>query len=78
MDTTYRPAATNPFWLVAFAALAGVVLALAIAVLNGPDGATPAPQLVPASAMHVAPPVARCFAMPHYPTIELARSGCAQ
>jgi hypothetical protein len=76
MNTTYRTAPGDLFRLVAFAVLAGVVLALTIAVLHGPDGATPAPQIVPASAVHVAQPVPHCFAMPHYPSIELARSGC--
>ena len=31
MNTTYRPAPANPFWLVAFAVLASIFLALTIA-----------------------------------------------
>jgi len=77
MNTTYRSATTDLIFYAATSLLAALVLAMAISVLHGSDGVTNAPQILPVSAHHAANPGLACFAMPHYPSIELNRSLCA-
>lgn len=76
MSTYYRPAPLHLSSYVVFAVLATVV-ALAITVLQaGPSVASHQPTSLPGPVPHAASPDHHCFAMPHYPTIELSRSGC--
>lgn len=76
MSTIHRPASLNLWWYVAVAVLAGAVLSLAVVVLQGGHHPTTnTPLLVPTGG-HIDRPSHVCFAMPHYPTIELVRSGC--
>jgi hypothetical protein len=76
MSTTYRPATPDLSWYAAFAVLAGVVLALAIAVLQG--GSDSVSTTIPPGVAHVERPSHVCFATPHHPNLDLARSGCTK
>jgi hypothetical protein len=78
MSSIQRYATLNLWWYVATAMLTGALLAIAIAVLQVGDAAAlnVPPPAVGLTAQHFQEPAHACFAMPHYPTIELARSGC--
>jgi hypothetical protein len=76
MTTIHRPAPINLWWYVAVAVAAGIVLTLAVLVLQGGHDATGAPSLVPGPVPHFDRPSQVCFATPHNPSIELLRAGC--
>ena len=79
MSTIQRSISPYAWWYVATALLAGALLALTITVLQAGDAAAlNPPPAVGLPARHYDLPSHVCFAMPHYPTIELARSGCYQ
>lgn len=77
MTAIHRPATLTLWWYAVFAVLAGVVLALAVVVLQGShEVAATTSQILPG------PPIVRpsqmCFATPHYPNPELVRSACTR